>query len=255
MSDFLKYCNHKFPTNWEITDNGNGSFHFRDNLIARGMGYVVEVQEEIQKYEVIISFENFAKELSNHALQVISKKDNPLKRLLDSNKNIWTLINKHFIEINLDPDSSKFDNWSLNLIYKRSDIKSDAYLFSDLLISFILFLFPYSVDAEEEGLGESVIMTKYERSHLNRSLCIAFHGYNCKACNVNLKKVYGDIAREFIHVHHINLISESGVIKPDPINDFVPLCPNCHSIAHLKNPPYTIEEIQKMLITNGTANN
>jgi 5-methylcytosine-specific restriction protein A len=97
-------------------------------------------------------------------------------------------------------------------------------------------------------------LTKYERSHLNRSLCLAYHGYDCKVCGINLKDKYGDIARDFIHVHHLNPISESGIIKPDPIKDFVPLCPNCHAIAHLKNPPLTVEEIQIKLKENGSKN-
>ena len=254
MKDFKKYCERKFPGNWEIQDMGKGLFHFRDNQINKGMGYQVSVQEEINKYEVSINFEDFAKDLFKHAEKAIFTVTNPLRKLFEANKNLTTIVHKHYIETNLNPDSLTFENWDFKLIYKKTDIINDSDKFSDILISFILFIFPYEFEAEEEGSATSEILTKYERSRLNRSLCLAYHGYNCKACNINLKEKYGDIARDFIHVHHLNPIAEGGNITPNPITDFVPLCPNCHSIAHLRKPPLTIDEIQTMLKENGNTN-
>lgn len=254
MNNFKKYCELKFPQNWKIEDSGNNSFHFRDNQINRGLGFNVVVQEELNKYEVSINFENFAKDLSNHAEKIISCIPNSLSKLFESCPNLTTIVHKHYIETNLNPESIIFENWDLNIIYKKVDEFNDADKFSDILISSILFLFPYELEGEEEGAAKSEILTKYERSHLNRSLCLAYHGYNCKACNINLKEQYGDIARNFIHVHHLCPISESGKVIPNPITDFVPLCPNCHSIAHLRTPPLTIEEIQNMINKNGNTN-
>lgn len=254
MSNFRTYCEKKFPRNWEIIDIGNGIFHFRDNLISKGNGFIVAVEEEFSKYEVRLIFESFAKDLSNHALENISETNSPLSKLIELNSNLSVIVYKHFIEKNLDPETFKFENWDFNLRYRKEGSHNDADRFSDILISFILYIFPYEFDSEEEGSSNSHLLTKYERSHINRSLCLAYHGYNCKACSINLKDIYGDIARDFIHVHHLNPISISGIVKPDPINDFVPLCPNCHSIAHLKNPPLTIQQIQNMLKENGNTN-
>lgn len=254
MNTFKNYCVSKFPNNWEIVDKGHGLFHFRDNLVIKGNGYLVVVQEEIYKYEVTLIFENFAKELSEYAEKSISESDNPLRKLFDQNSDLTVVVHKHFIETNLDPSTNRFENWDFKLIYKKGRDIYDADKFSDILISFILYIFPYKLDAEEEGASKSVLLTEYERSHLNRSLCLAYYGYNCKACGINLKEKYGDIARDFIHVHHINPISTSGIQKPDPIKDFVPLCPNCHAIAHLRVPPLTVEEIQIILKENGNAN-
>lgn len=254
MNTFKTYCEKKFPNNWEIVEKGHGLFHFRDNLINRGNGFLVVIQEEINKYEVTLIFEDFAKELSEYAENSISDYNNPLRKLFDLNKDLTVVVHKHYIEINLDPTTNKFENWDFKLIYKKGSDRYDADKFSDILISFILYIFPYKFEAEEEGAPKSELLTKYERSHLNRSLCLAYYGYNCKACGINLKDKYGDIARDFIHVHHLNPISESGIIEPDPIKYFVPLCPNCHSIAHLKNPPLTVEEIQIILKENGNAN-
>lgn len=70
MNTFKEYCERKFPNNFEIVDKGLGVFHFRDNLVSRGNGFLVVVQEEINKYEVTLLFEDFAKELSEYAEKV-----------------------------------------------------------------------------------------------------------------------------------------------------------------------------------------
>lgn len=254
MVTLKTYCERKFPHNWEIVDKHNGLFHFRDNLISRGNGFTVVLQEETNNYEVTLNFENFAKGLSEYALKNISDNGNPLRKLFNLKADLTVVVHKHYTETNLDPDTKKFENWDFKLIYKKRDDKFDADNFSDILISFILYLFPYELEAEEEGAPSSSLLTKFERSHLNRSLCLAYYGYDCKACSLNMKDKYGDIARDFIHVHHLNPISKNGIITPDPIRDFVPLCPNCHSIAHLKNPPLTVEEIKRILINNGNTN-
>ena len=36
----------------------------------------------------------------------------------------------------------------------------------------------------------------------------------------------------------------------DPIKDLAPLCSNCHSMIHRRNPPYTIEELRTLLYEN-----
>ena len=254
MDAFKIYCKRKFPNNWEIVDKGHGLFHFRDSLISRGNGFLVVIQEEIHKYEVTLIFEDFAKELSEYAEKSISNPKNPLRKLFDLSVDLTVVVHKHYVEMNLNPSTNKFENWDFKLIYKKGNDKYDADKFSDILISLILYIFPYKFEAEEEGVAKSELLTRHERSHLNRSLCIAYYGYNCKACYINLKDKYGEIARDFIHVHHLNPIAESGITKPDPIKDFVPLCPNCHAIAHLQNPPLNVKEIQVILKENGNAN-
>lgn len=254
MYTFKNYCERKFPKNWEVVDKGLGLFHFRDNLITKGEGFVVAVQEEINNFEVTLLFESFAKKLLAYSETQISNSKSPLRKLIDVNTNLTVVVYRHYIEMNLDPLSNKFESLDFKLIYKKLSEKSDADKFSDILISFILYIFPYKLESEEEGSSSLELFTKYERSHLNRSLCIAYYGYNCRACGINLKDIYGDIARDFIHVHHINPISGSGTVKPDPIEDFVPLCPNCHAIAHLKSPPLTIKEIQIKINENGKSN-
>lgn len=85
----------------------------------------------------------------------------------------------------------------------------------------------------------------YERNAEARMVCLSHHGYSCNACGLNLEVKYGSIAREFIHVHHMNQISDSGGQREvNPILDLVPLCPNCHAVVHRRSPPFSIEELR-----------
>jgi 5-methylcytosine-specific restriction enzyme A len=99
-----------------------------------------------------------------------------------------------------------------------------------------------------EGAVERVIVNRYERSRINRALCTAVRGTQCAACGFDFGLVYGPLGEGFIFVHHITPVSRLGpgyII--DPVSDLVPLCGNCHSIVHRKDPPLSIEELKTLL--------
>ena len=101
----------------------------------------------------------------------------------------------------------------------------------------------------KEGSKKVFYSVKYERSKVNRDQAIKIHGYNCKVCDFNFKKVYGDIGEGFIHVHHVKPLyelDEEVVINPQ--TDLVPVCPNCHAIIHrFKDKVFTIDELKKLI--------
>lgn len=100
-----------------------------------------------------------------------------------------------------------------------------------------------------EGAKKTITVNAYERSIEARKRCLAHYGYDCTVCGLNMAKVYGEVGDKLIHVHHI--IQLSTIQKNyfiDPIKDLRPVCPNCHSIIHKRNPAYTIEEVKKFLI-------
>ena len=79
-------------------------------------------------------------------------------------------------------------------------------------------------------------------------------GYTCQACGFNFKNKYGKLSlnkkkEEFIEAHHIRQIQDlpEGEVVEFNIDDFAVLCSNCHRMVHRKNPPYSIDEIKKML--------
>lgn len=105
-----------------------------------------------------------------------------------------------------------------------------------------------SVAEYTEGEVHEVVQNRYERNREARGKCIEAKGCKCAVCGIDFEKTYGDIGRGFIHVHHlipISSIGEDYVI--DPINDLVPVCPNCHNMLHRKAPPYTPEEMKEKM--------
>jgi len=99
-----------------------------------------------------------------------------------------------------------------------------------------------------EGAVYRVAVTAYERNPEARRMCLAHYGSSCVVCGFDFKAKYGPEAEGFIHVHHIRMLSEIRTeYAVDPVKDLRPVCPNCHSVIHLKAPPYTIEELRAMV--------
>lgn len=123
----------------------------------------------------------------------------------------------------------------------------------------ILPLEEVDADAPEpdfEGLPEGakvrVEVNRYERDRRNRAAALAIHGYRCKACDTDLSAKYGEAAIGLIEVHHVTPVSMLGRdYQIDPSVDLVPLCPNCHSVAHRRCPPYSVGEVRAMLLAQG----
>ena len=73
-------------------------------------------------------------------------------------------------------------------------------------------------------------------------------GYKCSVCGFDFEEKYGSIGKEYIEVHHslpVSMMGENHIV--DPINELFPLCSNCHSMIHKKNPPYTIDEFKRII--------
>ena len=98
-----------------------------------------------------------------------------------------------------------------------------------------------------EGKPRSILCTKYERRAKLRKICLTHFGYTCRGCLTSMADTYGPIASEMIHVHHLNPVATTGECLVDPIRDLCPLCPNCHAVVHLQDPPLTIDELQALL--------
>lgn len=116
----------------------------------------------------------------------------------------------------------------------------------------VLSLLPLEADDEQarlEGMKREVVATRYERDPVNRALCLEIHGTVCKACGFDFGETYGEIGEGFIEVHHADQLSENGgeAVVVNPLTDLVPLCSNCHSMAHRRTPPYSVEDLKVML--------
>jgi 5-methylcytosine-specific restriction protein A len=99
-----------------------------------------------------------------------------------------------------------------------------------------------------EGVTRQITVNVYERNPLARRICIEHFGVSCQVCGFNFQLKYGELGKEFIHVHHIvplHTINEKYTI--DPLKDLVPLCANCHAMIHRRTPPLTVLELKSAL--------
>lgn len=106
-----------------------------------------------------------------------------------------------------------------------------------------------------EGQKYNVTLVRYERNRNARKQCLQEKGHFCTICDMSFNATYGDFCNNFIHVHHVQRIADRKEAGPvDPGQDLIPLCPNCHAVVHLRNPPYTPEEVKKMIYTQKKIN-
>lgn len=99
-----------------------------------------------------------------------------------------------------------------------------------------------------EGSIRRISVEIRERDATARMACIEHYQAKCFICKFDFGKFYGSEAEGFIHVHHREQLAKAaGRRKVDPIEDLVPLCPNCHSVVHLRKKAYEVDEVKKMV--------
>lgn len=84
-----------------------------------------------------------------------------------------------------------------------------------------------------EGAKKTIEVNSYERNPIARKKALDYYGYDCRACGFNFEEKFGECGKNFIHVHHLVPLKDiDKSYKIDPIKDLIPLCPNCHAMAH-----------------------
>src|SRR5215212_6626810 len=99
-----------------------------------------------------------------------------------------------------------------------------------------------------EGRERIIQHRRYERSQRNRERAIEIHDTVCEVCGFDFDKVYGfEHADSYIEIHHVKPLSEyEGEV--DPATDLVPLCANCHRMAHRRKTSVTsIDKLKAMI--------
>ncbi|NLG14682.1 MAG: hypothetical protein GX561_10855 [Lentisphaerae bacterium] len=125
--------------------------------------------------------------------------------------------------------------------------------------SFVENRLPEEVDEEEtgplfEGAKKKITVNAIERNPQARIACINHYRkknkgrLKCEICGFDFGKRYGDEFADKMHIHHLIEISSVGnEYEVNPIEDLIPICPNCHLVVHNKRPAYTPGEIREML--------
>lgn len=89
------------------------------------------------------------------------------------------------------------------------------------------------------------------RNRTARQKCLENSNFTCSVCGFNFYKVYGEIGKDFIEVHHTKPLSSYNEEHEVLQSELVALCSNCHSMVHRRRPmPYSIDEIKRILEEN-----
>ena len=99
-----------------------------------------------------------------------------------------------------------------------------------------------------EGAVKQVTINAYERDSQARTACIDKYGAICQVCDFNFETIYGAIGKGFIHLHHkVDIATIGKSYQVDPINDLIPVCPNCHAMLHTETPAMTVVQLKKII--------
>jgi len=162
----------------------------------------------------------------------------------------WTTLDINYDRLGVEPDLEQFLDGGSDVFQQFLDY-----------IGIIVSLLPVEKDSYEEpleGLPEGMLVreevNRYERNRLNREACISIKGTTCQVCGFNFAEKFGELGDGFIHVHHIIPVSQLGEgYVVDPSTDLVPVCANCHSMMHRKDPPITVEELKELIASCGKS--
>ncbi|MBP7791551.1 MAG: hypothetical protein KA120_00615 [Candidatus Goldbacteria bacterium] len=74
----------------------------------------------------------------------------------------------------------------------------------------------------------------------------------CCACGFNFEDLYDGVGKDFIVIHHtepIHLVDGTGRKQSvdEALKKVVPVCSNCHSIIHKKDPMLTIDQLKSII--------
>lgn len=133
-------------------------------------------------------------------------------------------------------------------------VSDSSRLAVEIITEFVLGALKPEVDSDpdiafesvEEGIGQTVTVNRYERDPNIRRACIAHFGAVCNVCGFDFGVTYGSLGVNFIEVHHIVPLAQSGGagVLVDPTRDVIPVCSNCHSMIHRGGATRDIQEVR-----------
>lgn len=198
--------------------------------------------------------DNSQKEIFFQYIDVLSNEKAKISFVVNnefiSSKKTWPEIWRFFkLRIDLVPIPEFNGEDELSTLLAEWLIHGTALILSLLTVEDVGYS---NFSPEQEGEVKEIKSKRYERSRVNREICLAHKGYSCYACGFNFLERYGRLGKDYIEVHHTTPISEMGDdYQIDLDRDLVPVCSNCHSMIHRKTPPYTIEELKEVIVHNG----
>lgn len=153
----------------------------------------------------------------------------------------WTTVQWSLLKRNLPGDDMKAADWE--------QVASD--LVVPLLAMLVSLLGVEEVHCDTsvvEGSARESHSLRYERKKINREICLQIRGARCLCCELSMGDKYGKFASNLIEVHHVVPASVMGPnYRVNPLIDLIPVCPNCHRVLHLSDPPMPPEKLRSIL--------
>lgn len=99
-----------------------------------------------------------------------------------------------------------------------------------------------------EGREKLVLHLTRERSAsiVNKKKRLA-KSRHCEVCGFSFEQFYGEVASSYCEVHHLVPLAELGEFSSTNLRQLAILCSNCHRVVHLRNPPFTLEEMRSLI--------
>ena len=254
-----------FEPGLDVLD-GELTYCFRPLALPAPNGFIIRLTPSDSRLIVTLELDDFAGELIRYMVMNLPETKALWKevvcRQIESGAKIGVEINGEFLK---SPESLPVMNWDtfyVSWIAQSTATRVDSFAGRFAQISAALMhlsdligcVLPFDEDVlfEEpnsngalEGDRSRGGFNKYERSRANRTACIALFGAACGVCGFDFEARYGEIGAGYMEVHHLTPVSMmGGEYTVAPLTDLIPLCSNCHSMAHTKTPPWTPSELQ-----------
>ncbi|UQS18071.1 HNH endonuclease [Pseudomonas sp. HS6] len=252
-------------TTGEKTIDGGQFDVIRPSDLDDGNSFCIIVSRTHRQIEACFSADNF----SGAMLRRMSEADSESKiqfdriRTTQENLQIYVATDGNFTE-SLAENNKSWQKLDIDVCQRlsTSETTTDSILAHALNVTTCCLSLTLSLltleDAESsdhlinkgypEGSITRIEVNKYERNPSNRAACISYYGTACQACEFDFSTFYGEIGEGYIQVHHLTPVSKLGkdyIINP--VVDLVPLCSNCHSMIHRKNPPLSLNELKQLV--------
>lgn len=101
-----------------------------------------------------------------------------------------------------------------------------------------------------EGALTRVLTNRFERDARAHDACLKKHGVRCKVCEFQFEERYGELGKDFIHVHHtVPLSAIRKTYRVNPEKDLVPVCRNCHAMLHRGEKLLSVDDLRRLLVS------
>lgn len=240
--------------------NNDGYDCLISNDYTKNEGFVLIIKPYFSKIKIFFDLEKNAGFLFNQIKSKISSNTKNLNLFISSFSNDLEInfITDDTISSLEDLSEIKFKKFNFELIIDLEEQENhdlNSLLLRSLTdcLRIIIFLTGLEKSDETDFNNDGNISIKkqkyYERKIENRLICLNTKGFNCYVCGFNFEKKYGEIGKEFIHVHHV-LPASKITTEFNPIEDLIPVCPNCHSMLHKEDPPIDPDILKSIIKKN-----